>query len=103
MLENVGAKFSYVVDLSKYEGRSWDNEGVFEDIATGSAAGPFGAYLVKHGYLNSNENIMIHQGRFLGRPSVMQVYVENEQSVYVSGSVILVAKGTVYLDTDLHR
>ena len=36
----VGAKFAYVLDPQRPEGRTWDNAGRVEDVATGSAAGP---------------------------------------------------------------
>ena len=39
-LASVGAKFVYVFDPAKREGRSWDNAGAVEDVATGGAAGP---------------------------------------------------------------
>ena len=32
----------YVLDPTVPEGRTWDNAGVTEDVATGSAAGPTG-------------------------------------------------------------
>ena len=43
-----GAQFAYLVDVEALEGRHWNNDGVLEDIATGSAAGCVGAYLAKH-------------------------------------------------------
>ncbi|HSB56136.1 MAG TPA: PhzF family phenazine biosynthesis protein, partial [Gemmatimonadales bacterium] len=49
LLGSVGAKFVYVLDPARPEGRTWDNQGAVEDVATGSAAGPTGAYLVRHG------------------------------------------------------
>jgi PhzF family phenazine biosynthesis protein len=42
-LARFGAKFVYVFDVNRKEGRTWDNDGRVEDIATGSAAGPAGA------------------------------------------------------------
>jgi trans-2,3-dihydro-3-hydroxyanthranilate isomerase len=48
MLAEFGAKFVYVFGLSEMEGRTWDNFGMVEDVATGSAVGPMSAYLVKH-------------------------------------------------------
>jgi len=39
-LARFGAKFVYVFDVNRKEGRTWDNDGRVEDIATGSAAGP---------------------------------------------------------------
>lgn len=46
-LASVGAKF--VFDPEQREGRTWDNAGAIEDVATGSAAGPAAAFLVAHG------------------------------------------------------
>jgi trans-2,3-dihydro-3-hydroxyanthranilate isomerase len=43
-----GAKFVYVLDPAIPEGRTWDNTGRIEDVATGSAAGPAAAYLIEH-------------------------------------------------------
>ena len=43
-----GAKFVYVLDPATPEGRTWDNTGRIEDVATGSAAGPAAAYLIEH-------------------------------------------------------
>jgi len=39
-LDRVGAKFVYVFDPTGREGRTWNNAGPIEDVATGSAAGP---------------------------------------------------------------
>lgn len=97
MLADINAKFAYILDVSKLEGRTWDNAGSIEDIATGSAAGPVGAYLVKHGIKQTDSEIVIRQGRFLGRPS--QIFIklagtpENITSVQVSGEVCMVARG----------
>ena len=49
MLSEIGAAFVYVLDPDTPEGRTWDNRGATEDIATGSAAGPTAAYLISHG------------------------------------------------------
>ena len=40
LLQEVGVKFVYVLDPERPEGRTWDNVGRVEDVATGSAAGP---------------------------------------------------------------
>ena len=40
LLDASGAKFVYVLDPDRPEGRTWDNAGRIEDVATGSAAGP---------------------------------------------------------------
>jgi trans-2,3-dihydro-3-hydroxyanthranilate isomerase len=96
-LTRFGAKFVYVFDVTRKEGRTWDNDGRVEDIATGSAAGPIGAYLVAHGLANAGETIAISQGRFVGRPSTLLVSTQKDGrgqiSVKVAGGVCLFAKG----------
>jgi trans-2,3-dihydro-3-hydroxyanthranilate isomerase len=47
LLKIYDAKFAYVFDPETLECRTWDNLGLVEDAATGSAAGPLCAYLVK--------------------------------------------------------
>lgn len=97
LLSHVGAKFVYVLHLPTREGRTWDNDGRVEDIATGSAAGPVGAYLVRHGLESPSAEITLYQGRFLGRPSQMRVQVvaagSEIASVRVTGDVHMVARG----------
>lgn len=100
LLASVGAKFVYVLHLPTREGRTWDNDGRVEDVATGSAAGPVGAYLVRHGLASTGAEITLQQGRFLGRPSQMRVRVEGADgdageiaAVYVTGDVRMVARG----------
>ncbi|MGE0525930.1 MAG: PhzF family phenazine biosynthesis protein [Bdellovibrionales bacterium] len=103
LLAQVGAKFVYVLDVDQCEGRTWDNLGLVEDVATGSAAGPAAAYLTRHGLLRPAEWVSLHQGRFVGRPSVILTRVEvmgsdpsaDELRVHVAGDVCLIASGTV--------
>jgi trans-2,3-dihydro-3-hydroxyanthranilate isomerase len=67
-----------------------------EDPATGSAAGPLGAYLVRHG-LESPGSMRLEQGYELGRPSQLDVTVdtagEEITRLRVGGGVVLVANG----------
>ena len=95
LLESFGAKVVYVFDILNFEGRTWDNDGSVEDIATGSAAGPTAAFLTKHKLALCDSPITISQGRFLGRPSEIEVYVETEKNsvsnIWVSGDVVKVA------------
>lgn len=67
LLDRSGAKFVYVFDPSVAEGRTWDNSGRVEDVATGSAAGPAAGYLVEHGLHRCDLPLWIAQGRFSGR------------------------------------
>jgi trans-2,3-dihydro-3-hydroxyanthranilate isomerase len=96
-LARFGAKFIYVFDLNRREGRTWDNDGRVEDIATGSDAGPVGAYLVAHGLVSSSQTIEISQGRFVGRPSILFVVARKDDegriSVKVAGDASLFARG----------
>ncbi len=103
LLAQIGAKFVYVFDLPTMEGRTWDNTGRVEDIATGSAGGPTGAYLVRYGKAQANQPLIIHQGSFVGRPSEITVLIAGTTdaitSVQVSGDVTMVAAGTINAST----
>lgn len=76
--------------------------GIPEDPATGSASGGLGAYIVKHGVLNTDQptvKIRSEQGLELGRPSNIEIEVDHKDrqphTVRVSGSVVPVLEGTV--------
>ncbi|MGO9606507.1 MAG: PhzF family phenazine biosynthesis protein [Candidatus Binataceae bacterium] len=72
-----------------------------EDPATGSAAGPAVAWMVKHGVAQSNEQLIIEQGIEVRRPS--QIYVRATavaagiRNVRVGGYVVEVMRGEVAL------
>ncbi len=93
-LAALGAKFVYVLDTAAQEGRTWDNLGQVEDVATGSAAGPAGAYL--HRYCNAPAAMTLHQGRFAGRPSRLSVTLAEDGDVTVGGGVALLAEGRFF-------
>lgn len=97
-IEKFGARFVYFFDPETLECRTWDNTGIYEDVATGSAAGPFLGYLVQNGCREKNTNITLSQGRFLNRPSKISGSVNDAGEVRISGSVALFAKGVVCLD-----
>jgi trans-2,3-dihydro-3-hydroxyanthranilate isomerase len=72
--------------------------GVMEDPATGSAGGSLGAYLVRHGQLHSREPLEITQGVEMGRPSHIQVVVEELRGRLVprvSGSAVRILEGHI--------
>ena len=94
-LASVGAKFVYVFDPDQREGRTWDNAGGVEDVATGSAAGPAAAYLAAHGLAAEGELIVINQGRFLGRPSRIAVAPDGRGELWVGGRVAPIARGVL--------
>ena len=72
-------------------------DGVPEDPATGSAAGPLGVHLARHGLVPFGEEIEITQGVEIGRPSTLYVTVdgsaEQVERVECGGSAVVVARG----------
>ncbi|MBI9093378.1 MAG: PhzF family phenazine biosynthesis protein [Sphaerochaeta sp.] len=88
-----GAKFVYVFNTQTLECRTWDNSGLYEDSATGSAAGPLIAYLVHQGKQRAGEIISLKQGKFVGRPSHIQGRVDTQGHVWVYGEVAFFASG----------
>lgn len=91
-LAELGAKFVLVLDPENREMRTWDNLGLVEDVATGSAAGPACAYLLQHG-LVPGASVDLHQGRCAGRPSLLRTRIDDEGRVHVRGDVRAVATG----------
>jgi trans-2,3-dihydro-3-hydroxyanthranilate isomerase len=89
-------------------GTSWKTRmfapagGVPEDPATGSAAGPLGCHVVRHGLVESGTEIQISQGVEIKRPSTLYARVEGTpdaiEKVEVGGSAVIVARGEFRLD-----
>jgi trans-2,3-dihydro-3-hydroxyanthranilate isomerase len=71
--------------------------GVKEDPATGSAAGPLGVHLARHGQIGFGQRIEVSQGKEIARPSTLYVTVEGTRDhiehVYVGGRAVIVASG----------
>lgn len=57
-----------------------------EDPATGSAAASTGAYLRAIGALDTPASVLIHQGRHVGRPSILRVSIPATGGITVSGT-----------------
>lgn len=78
--------------------------GVYEDPATGSASGPLGSYLVRHGVVTAEQgrSILNLQGVKLGRPSWIHVSVDTAAGaisrVRVGGTSVFVAEGTMEVE-----
>ncbi len=72
-------------------------DGVAEDPATGSAAGPLAIHLARHGRIAFGDEIEISQGEELKRPSTLYARVdgtaERIERVEVGGSAVIVARG----------
>ncbi len=95
-LREFGAEYAYLLDADAREGRHWNNDGVVEDAATGSAAGCVAAYLHRHGLLGDDHATELGQGQFINRPSRITVSarsVVGEVLVRVGGEVVLVGSG----------
>ncbi len=84
-------------------GRRWKTrmfapaEGIVEDPATGSAAGPLACHLARHGAIAFGEEIEISQGAELHRPSTLYARADGSaeriERVEVGGSAVIVARG----------
>jgi trans-2,3-dihydro-3-hydroxyanthranilate isomerase len=85
------------------DGERWKNrmfaprQGVAEDPATGSAAGPLAIHLARHGRIAFGEEIEIVQGVEIGRPSRLFAVAEGSperiERLRVGGWAVLVARG----------
>ena len=85
------------------EGSSWKmrmfspDDGIGEDAATGSAAGPLACHLGRHGVVPWGEEIEIEQGTEIGRRSTLYARATGSgdtiESVEVGGSAVTVARG----------
>jgi trans-2,3-dihydro-3-hydroxyanthranilate isomerase len=79
--------------------------GIGEDPATGSAAGPLGVYLLRHGRLAPDETgqtrVRLEQGIEMGRPSALDIAIagsaESIEDVRVGGASVLVIEGELLL------
>lgn len=72
-------------------------DGVPEDPATGSAAGPLACHLARHGRLPWGQGIEIAQGAEIGRPSTLHARADGSPAridrVEVGGAAAVVAHG----------
>ncbi|HEV2037070.1 MAG TPA: PhzF family phenazine biosynthesis protein [Candidatus Eremiobacteraceae bacterium] len=85
-----------------------EKTGLVEDPATGSAASPLGAYLVRHRLISGEDEveIVIEQGVKMGRRSLLTVRVARSgqavRRIEVGGSVVPVLKGQLSLEEAGH-
>jgi trans-2,3-dihydro-3-hydroxyanthranilate isomerase len=72
-------------------------DGVPEDPATGSAAGPLALHLARHRRIDFGAEIEISQGAEIGRPSTLYARTEGSaervEKVEVGGAGVIVARG----------
>lgn len=76
-------------------------DGVPEDAATGSAAGPLACHLARHDRIAFGDEIVICQGAEIGRPSTLYATAHGSRDaitrVEVAGMAIVVASGAFHL------
>jgi PhzF family phenazine biosynthesis protein len=73
---------------------------IWEDPATGSAAGPLGAYLSRHGLAGMPGRAVVAQGEMIGRPSFLHLRVApdgDSWAIEVEGGVRSTGEGTFSL------
>lgn len=68
--------------------------GIYEDSATGTAAGPLAAQLVAKGVLPDDSTVIVEQGHAVGRPSRLELRVRGDD-VRLYGSGVVIADGTL--------
>ena len=99
LLRGANAQFAVLLDESAVEVRHWNNDGIIEDVATGSAAGTIGAYRLRHGLVRGGDTFILNQGQFTGRPSKLRVVPEGTanrvETVKVGGDVAFVGHGAL--------
>ncbi|KQQ93886.1 phenazine biosynthesis protein PhzF [Leifsonia sp. Leaf325] len=61
---------------------------ITEDPATGSAAASLGGYLRELGLIEPPARVIVHQGRHVGRPSVLTVDIPVSGGITVRGSAV---------------
>ncbi len=78
------------------------SDGVAEDPATGSAAGPLAVHVCRHGRAEWGEWLEISQGTEIGRPSTLFARADGSDGelskVSVGGNAVVVARGEFRLD-----
>jgi PhzF family phenazine biosynthesis protein len=93
------ADYAVLLDDTACEVRHWVNDGTLEDVATGSAAGCIGAYRLHNGHACPGQTFSLAQGRFAGRPSVLEVTPYGTpvdvEHVTVGGDVAFVGSGVL--------
>ncbi len=104
LLAEVGAEGCYLYTTAVDPGSGTDayarffnpTVGIAEDPATGTAAGPLAALLVRDGLAQPRSPITVEQGTKLGRASLIGLQVDGP-AVTISGTGIVVAEGVLRL------
>jgi trans-2,3-dihydro-3-hydroxyanthranilate isomerase len=104
-LRGTDAKFFYLVSRETEDPQACLHARMIfsagEDPATGSAAGPAAAWMLRHGWVEPEEQVWVEQGIEIARPS--QIFVraggsrERPQNIRVGGFCFGVIKGALRL------
>jgi PhzF family phenazine biosynthesis protein len=70
--------------------------GIWDDPATGTAAGPLACQLVRRGQATQKAPIIIEQGHAVGRPSRLKTIVDGD-GVMIFGACVIAAEGHLIL------
>ncbi len=99
------ARLSGVIGVNCFagSGTTWKTrmfapgDGIPEDPATGSAAGPIAYHLARYGWTSFGDTLELTQGVEAGRPSKLYVRAEGTaekiEKILVGGSAVIVARG----------
>jgi PhzF family phenazine biosynthesis protein len=68
--------------------------GIWEDPATGSAAGPLACHLLARGIVADGSHVLIEQGHAMGRPSLLRVELDGSR-VRLGGAGVVLAEGSL--------
>jgi PhzF family phenazine biosynthesis protein len=93
VLKNAGAEGCYVYAFDPASAMAYarffnPTVGLWEDSATGTAAGPLCAYLGSEGLL-AGKSLLIEQGTRMGRPSLLRVTLTPEPELAGTGVAVL--------------
>ncbi len=75
------------------------NAGLLEDPATGSACGNLGGWMIANGDTEAGR-WSVHQGNAAGRPSRLELELDGEGGIFVSGLVVELGAGVIELRAD---
>ena len=87
---------SVLVDMAENSEPQFEARNLFpvgtitEDPATGSAAAAFGGYLRALNQVKPPTRVLIHQGRHVGRPSLLTINIPAAGGIIVSGTAVTI-------------
>ena len=96
VLRQAGAEGCYVYAFDEKTARAYarffnPTMGLWEDVATGTAAGPLSAYLAREGLLTGT-SLIVEQGTRMGRRSILSLTLTPDPELSGSGVITLQGK-----------